>query len=160
MDFLENVFEFGEARLAAHFPFLVYVFTFAFLGQVAKRFLWTEKRIRKMAAKRDALWNDGGKFNRFRALFFKVILAIPLPLHPLIVGLFLSLFPGLPMSDGVPDTFMWRALYMAGAALLSLSLYDIVHGVTRKHGLEVRLPGEAPPPIPTVAETPRAKRGE
>lgn len=152
MDFLNNLTELADflgERIASHVPFLVYVFTFAFLGQVAKRYVWTEKNIRRMVGAADRLWNGGGWKKPFGGAL-RFFVAIPIPMHPVIIAGFFSFFPGVPMSAGVPDTFGWRLVYLLGSALLSLALYDIIHAILDKKGLKVRLPGEGSYPPPPV----------
>lgn len=147
MEMLEQVWDFAELRIAPHFPMIVYAFAFAFLGQIAKRFVWTEKNIRKLAGLRDRLWNAGG-IKRVPALLLKVSIAIPVPLHPLLAGLFIALFP-IPISGFDAGSYVHRAFYMVAAALCSLALYDVLHGVLKRKGLDFKFPGEpsiVPPP--------------
>lgn len=157
MDFLNDLAELSDFlgdRIASHVPFLVYVFTFAFLGQVAKRYVWTEKNIRRMVQTADRLWNRGKGWKVPGALL-RFFVAIPIPMHPILIAVFFAFFPGVPMSAGVPDTFGWRLVYLLGSALLSLALYDILHAILKKQGLKVRLPGEGSYPPPPAVRTPR-----
>ena len=150
MEAIIDSFERLWNMLGHHVPFFLYVLFFAFSGQIAKRFVWTEKRIARLAAKRDVWWNDGGA-KKVPAVLLKIFLAIPIPVHPVAVAFFIGLFPKIWISSGLENTFWVRELYVIGAAMVSMAVYDLLHAILRKHGLDFKLPGEASltPPAPT-----------
>lgn len=141
----QTIWDFLTQNIFPHAPALVYCFGFAFLGELAKRYLWTESRIRSLMATRDGLWNRGG-IRRIPAVILKLVIATPFPLHPAIAGALLACLP-VPVSVGVSGDFLTRQIYVFGCAMGSLSLYDIVHSLARSRGLDFRLPGEAGPAI-------------
>ena len=155
---MESVWEIAQEMwgvVSPHVPFFIYTLFFAFMGQIAKRFVWTDKRVESWARTRDRLWNAGGA-KRIPAFFLKVTLAIPLPVHPVATAMILGLFPGIWISEGLESTFWIREGYVVFAALLSLGVYDLSHALLKKRGLDFKFPGEAsnPPPAPDSDSTP------
>lgn len=148
METIENIWNFIADNVGPHWPALVYLTGFSFAGQLMKRFVFTEKNVRKWAGLRDRLWNAGGA-KKIPGVLLKIFIGTPLPVHPVITAFALSAF-FLPISEGLENVWGYRVTYLVGCALGSLAFYDLLHAILRKRGLDFKLPGEAtiPPPAP------------
>lgn len=108
-----------------HWPFVAFALVAAVVVQVAKATVWTEARAKGKRAVAHLFW-WGRK---------------TLPLHPVVLGAAFGLIPGLPASDGVPDTLAAHALYFAAAGLVSTWVFDALKGLAKQRGVEL-----GPPP--------------
>lgn len=158
MDTLREIIAFIREYIGPHWPFFVYTFGFAFVGEVMKRQVFTSKRLERWQGIRDELWNAGGAKRWALALPLLVIIAVPLPFHPVIAS-FVAAASGMPISSGLEETWGMRQLYIGGAAILSMGIYDLTHAVLKRKGLDFKLPGErhrgsVPPGDRSEDETP------
>lgn len=143
MDFTEILDQLATtllSLLSAHWLFLVYAGVLAFVGEVMKSRVWTPANIAHMRKWRDRWWNRGGAWKVLGAVVV-VLLAVPLPFHPVIAAVPGSFF-ALPVGDGVAAGWGPRVAYLVGAAIVSLSLYDVLKSILRWRGINIALPGE------------------
>lgn len=115
------------AVLGPHWPFLVYTFTFAFIGEVMKKYVLSPTSTPKLQKEADRYWNKGG-FWYVPAIVLVSWLRVPLPLHPLAAGIILGLIPGVPVSAGVVYGIQ-SVLYCMSAGMLSTALYSTIRAV-------------------------------
>lgn len=174
---IESIWIFVSTNILPHFPFLVYALAFAFFGQISKRYVWNAENTKRWRMRREALKTKGGFSVGVKRFSLGFLLYFPLPLHPVVTAVALSFIPTLWMSPGMHDHQSWRATYLIGAALLSLSIYDIIHAILKKNGFNLKLPGEATfppeatkqakkiadttaiPPTPKLLEVPEERGG-
>lgn len=107
--------------LISHWPFAAVALILATVGQVAKRHLFSDDKVKRYA--------------------LAALGRATLPLHPVIMGGVLGLF-GLPASAGVDNT-AGRVLYFAFAGVVSAWAYAVVRGVAKARGLRLELPGDS-----------------
>ena len=115
--------------IVAHWPFFAYAFAFAFIGEVAKRHIFTPSNVAGMETEARKWWNRKGA-NRAVAVLILALARTPFEYHPAIAGLLLGLVPGIPLSAGV-HYGVQSMVYCASSGVLSLSLYAIVHAFLR-----------------------------
>jgi hypothetical protein len=107
--------------LVDHWPFAAVALILATVGQVAKRQLFSDAKVKRYA------WAAVGRAT--------------LPLHPVVIGGALGLL-GLPTSANV-DTTLGRVLYFAFAGVASAWGYAVVHGLAKSRGIKLELPGDS-----------------
>lgn len=141
------------AVAAPHWYFFAYAFILAFLGEISKRYVFTERNIASMEKLGTKLWNVGG-FSRISATIVLAFARMPFALHPVIVGTLAAFIPGLPFSPGIM-VGVQAVIYMFMAAMLSLAIYDFLRGVWKLVWVylfkstdpvpEIHFPGEEDP---------------
>lgn len=135
-----------------HGPFFLYMFIFAFIGEVSKRKLFTKTNIKAMEKTADKLWNQG-KSSRILSVFVLIFARTPFEFHPMVAGLILGLFPGIPMSKGVGYGIP-TMLYCMFAGIMSLAFYDLLHAVYKVWWKYVLRKDDPPPDIYLPGEEP------
>jgi hypothetical protein len=143
---LPGTWEWIQTGLLPYWQVPAYILAFAFAGKLSTHYLVTDANVRWLAGVRDRLWNAGGA-KRVPGALLKVVIGVPLPMHPLLVAPFLAPLP-LPMPPGLTESWWHHLVLLELCAILSLGAYDLVHAVLRQRGLDFQLPGEDAPPPP------------
>lgn len=109
--------------LLSHWPFLAYSIISLIVVHVCKGILWTKKNV-DVSKVSPAIWWARKT----------------LPLHPVVIGLLVGLIPGVPASAGI-EAVAAKCLYFGGAGASSTWIFDVIKGIAKQRGFDLKLPG-------------------
>jgi hypothetical protein len=117
MDTFTGAWEWFSENLLIHWPFIFGWLGFVVVGQFAKAQLWTKTRAKK---------------NRFVSFMRRTM-----SLHPMLIGIVLSLIPSFPVSPGV-EGWGGRMLYWAGVGIFASFGFNVVkQWIKKKYDLDI-----------------------
>lgn len=132
--------------LLQHWGFFAFAALAAVVMQVLKNTLWATSQV-KLAGKWGWVFWWGRK---------------TLPLHPVVLGFFVGLMPGMPHGS-LEGASPWPvALYYALAGLTSTWLFNVIKGIAKQKGIDLEdvVSAEEAEPPPAVIEKPAGPTGK
>lgn len=114
----------------SHWPFYAWAFIAMMIGQVFKSAVWTKTKAHTKG--------------RWQWLFWWGYKT--LPLHPIAAGCLLGLVWQNPEQSDPAWPLAASVTYFAAAGALSVTLYQILKGLAKRHGLEFDPVRESGPP--------------
>lgn len=128
--------EYLDTYILPHWSLFAFALLCMVIIQVFKMAVWTERRATGPGKSAAFFW-WGRKTLSLQALVF---------------GALAGVVPGMPIGGGFTDTVPSRALYYAVGAILSTFLFDVLKGLAKRRGIDLRLPGLDDSPNKVVPE--------
>ena len=117
------------AFMGPHWPFFLYTFLFAFVGEVSKRQVFTPENKLAMKVQANKFWNHS-TLGKAWACVILAFVRVPFEFHPMIAGIVLGNIPGVPVSAGVTYGIL-SSLYCMSAGVLSLGRFAFGNGLIK-----------------------------